>query len=141
MKHKNILSGVFFFFFSLKILAGGFYYPAKLKEKENPAFKSKKVTIHIKTHSIDCPSAMSARILSEDSDISPFFNFNIVVKEKDKSGGQIKSFISYDGTFLGTIYGAPTKQFLLSLQPIFEQMIKDQRIIFRGERISSIIQQ
>lgn len=107
--------------------------------KENRAHKTKKITIHVKVKSLLCTGAVSVSVLKIDSEISHFFDFELLVRESENFSEQNKAFISYGGVFLGTIYGSPTKQLLLSIQPALEKMIGDQKIISRGERLSNIL--
>jgi hypothetical protein len=102
---------------------------------------SKKFILYVKVTSPTCVGAKHVSRLKSDKDLASFYDFEVLTSSPDSSEESVcTSYISYQGIFLGTIYGVPTKGFLISLRPVITDMIKDPKIMSqRKDSIASVI--
>lgn len=133
---KKFLLPLLFFFFSLGVSWASVPDSCKFEEVssiENPRTKgknNKKFTIYVKVSSASFIGEKHISNLKNDRDLSSFYNFELLVDPKNpKDEKEFISYISYNEIFLGVIHGAPSKSFLVSLQPVILDMIKDPKIM------------
>ena len=102
---------------------------------------SKKFVLHVKVSSPTCVGARQVSNLKKDKDLMPFYEFEILTAEPDSTDQNgCTSYISYQGVYLGVIHGVPTKSFLVTLQPVFNNMIRDPKIMSqRKDTMASIV--
>lgn len=113
---------------------------SKLKYSETKA--NKKFTLYVKVTSPTCVGARHVINLKKDKDLFSFFEFEILTEIQDSTdqNNECTSYISYQGVYLGVIYGIPSKNFLISLQPVFNDMIRDKKIMDQGkDSIKSVV--
>lgn len=142
MKHYTLL---LFLFFSSNLLLGSFPIcdtdSAGLKSKYLETKASKKYTLYVKVTSPTCVGARHVVNLKKDRDLISLFEFEILTESQDSTDqNECTSYISYQGVYLGVIHGVPTKNFLLTLQPVFSEMIRDPKIMEQGkDSMASVI--
>lgn len=107
------------------------------EEPEGSKGKSnKKFTLHVMVTSPTCVGARHVLNLKKDKDLISLYDFEILtVKQDSIDETGCTSYISYQGVYLGVIHGVPTKSFLVALRPVFNDMVRDPKIMAQRKDI------
>lgn len=143
MKHLSILAALFFILTlshaSTLVTDTDSSFTGKTELSRAKA--NKKFTLHIEVTSPTCLGSRQILNLKKDEDLINFYDFEVLNVDADSTDyNKCTSYISYQGIFLGVIHGVPTKSFLLSLRPTFNDMIRDPKIMSqRKDSMASIV--